>query len=212
MNNEMDLMQRLAVSKKIMEKHSEIKRGDARPTTPMVEEYQPVSANYNLPSDLLSETQQTTQRHDPSVQLDENRIMKSKLPDEIKRLMIEQPIVQPSSVGGNVAISDEVIQGAQRLMNMGKDKISDFPNKIVSENINVTEPKTNHTTSNININEIKNMIRDVVRDTVRDVVKEELKQAGMIVESTTNTNESLQFKVGNTLFVGKITKVKKLDK
>ncbi len=95
---------------------------------------------------------------------------------------------------------------------MGKTKISDLPNKIVSQNINVTEPKTNYTTANININEIKNMIRDVVRDTVRDVVKEELKQAGMIVESTTNTNESLQFKVGNTLFVGKITKVKKLDK
>jgi hypothetical protein len=56
------------------------------------------------------------------------------------------------------------------------------------------------------------MIRDVVRDTVRDVVKEELKEAGMIVESTTNSNETIQFKVGNTVFVGKITKVKKLEK
>ena len=209
MNNEMDLMQRLAVSKKIMEKHNEIKRGDARPTTPMVEEYQPVNANYNLPPDLVSETTQSTQRHDPSIPLDENRILKSKLPDEIKRLMIEQPIVQPSSMGGGTVLSDEIIEGAQRLM--GKNsKVSDFPQQTnINENVGTQQ---NYSSQNINISEIKNMIRDVVRDTVRDVVKEELKQAGMIVESTTNTNESLQFKVGNTLFVGKITKVKKLDK
>jgi hypothetical protein len=206
MNNEMDLMQRLAVSKKIMEKHSEIKRGDARPTTPMVEDYSPVNANYNLPPDILTESQQTTQRHDPTTPLDQNRILNSKLPDEIKRLMIEQPIVQPSSMGGGAVLSNDVIEGAARLMK--KDKISDTPQSQVPKQ-KLTETNTN---SNFNISEIKNMIRDVVRDTVRDVVKEELKNAGMIVESTTNSNETIQFKVGNTLFVGKVTKVKKLEK
>ena len=56
------------------------------------------------------------------------------------------------------------------------------------------------------------MIRDVVRDTVRDVVREELRDAGMITESTTNSNEMIQFKVGNTVFIGRISKVKKLSK
>jgi hypothetical protein len=206
MNNEMDLMQRLAVSKKIMEKHSEIKRGDARQITPMVEEYSPVNANYNLPSEILTESEETTQRHDPSVPLDQNRILNSKLPDEIKRLMIEQPIVQPSSMGGGAVLSNDIIEGAARLMK--KEKISEIPQtQTPKQKINET-----YTTSNINVNEIKNMIRDVVRDTVRDVVREELKQAGMIVESTTKTNETLQFKVGNTLFVGNVTKVKKLEK
>ena len=206
MNNEMDLMQRLAVSKKIMEKHSEIKRGDARQTTPMVEEYSPVNANYNLPSEILTESEETTQRHDPSVPLDQDRILNSKLPDEIKRLMIEQPIVQPSSMGGGAVLSNDIIEGAARLMK--KEKISEIPQtQTPKQKINET-----YTTSNINVNEIKNMIRDVVRDTVRDVVREELKQAGMIVESTTKTNETLQFKVGNTLFVGNVTKVKKLEK
>jgi hypothetical protein len=65
---------------------------------------------------------------------------------------------------------------------------------------------------NIDINEIKLMIRDVVRDTVRDVVREELKDAGMLVESTQNTNEVIQFKVGQHLFIGKVTKIKKLEK
>jgi hypothetical protein len=206
MNNEMDLMQRLAVSKKIMEKHSEIKRGDARQTTPMVEDFEPVSANYNLPSEILTESQQTTQRHDPTTPLDQNRILNSKLPDEIKRLMIEQPIVQPSSMGGGAVLSNDVIEGATRLMK--KDNISEIPQtQAPKEKITETQQK-----SNINISEIKSMIRDVVRDTVRDVVREELKQAGMIVESTTKTNESLQFKVGNTLFIGNVTKVKKLEK
>jgi hypothetical protein len=205
MNNEMDLMQRLAVSKKIMEKHSEIKRGDARQITPMVEEYSPVNANYNLPSELLTESEETTQRHDPSVPLDQNRILNSKLPDEIKRLMIEQPIVQPSSMGGGAVLSNDIIEGAARLMK--KEKISEIPQtQTPKQKINET-----HTPSNINMGEIKNIIRDVVRDTVRDVVREELKDAGMLVESTQNTNETIQFKVGSHLFIGKVTKIKKLE-
>ena len=205
MNNEMDLMQRLAVSKKIMEKHSEIKRGDARQITPMVEEYSPVNANYNLPSEILTESEETTQRHDPSVPLDQNRILNSKLPDEIKRLMIEQPIVQPSSMGGGAVLSNDIIEGAARLMK--KEKISEIPQtQTPKQKINET-----HTPSNINMGEIKNIIRDVVRDTVRDVVREELKDAGMLVESTQNTNETIQFKVGSHLFIGKVTKIKKLE-
>ena len=61
-----DLMQRLAVSKKIMDKHNEIKRGDVRTTTPMVEDYQPVNASYNLPQELISETQNQKPIHNPS--------------------------------------------------------------------------------------------------------------------------------------------------
>ena len=204
-----DLMQRLAVSKKIMERSEQIKGVDTRKiNTPMVEEFESVNATYNLPPELMSEQAQQKPLHDPSKPLDENRILSSKLPDEIKRLMIEQPIVQPGSMNGSVSISDEVIQGAQRLMNMGVDKTTPKPTQRVNEDIDVTPPSK----SNINVSEIKNMIRDVVRDTVRDVIREELKEAGMLVESTTNSNEVLQFKVGNHLFIGKVTKVKKLEK
>lgn len=205
MGAEMDLMQRLAVSKKIMEKTEQMKRGEVRPITPMVEDFQPVSGVYNLPEDLLSESK-VNHYHDPTKPVDHDRIMNSKLPDEIKRLMIEQPIVQPNSINGGTVLSDDIIEGATRLMK--KDKISDLPQ--------TQKPKQNiyesQTTSNININEIKTLIRDVVRDTVRDVVREELKEAGMLVESTKNTNETIQFKVGNTLFVGKVLKIKNLEK
>jgi hypothetical protein len=139
-----------------------------------------------------------------------DRIKNSKLPDEIKQLMFEHPIVQPSSIGGSSEISDEVIQGAQRLMNLESKKITDLPKNQVSENSKInTQPST---TNNISISEIKNVVRDVVRDTVRDVVREELKEAGMLVESTQNSNETIQFKVGQHLFIGKVTKIKKLEK
>lgn len=204
-----DLMQRLAVSKKIMEKSEQIKNVDGRKVNmPIVEEFEPVNAKYNLPQDILVEQPQSTNFHDPTKPMDENRILNSKLPDEIKRLMIEQPIVQPSSMGGSANISEEVIQGAQRLMNLGSKKMTDIPN-VVSEQINLTQ--TRNESSNVNVNEIKTMLRDVVRDTVRDVVREELKEAGMLVESTTNSNDTIQFKVGNHIFIGRVTKVKKVQ-
>lgn len=205
MNNEMDLMQRLAVSKKIMEKHNEIKRGDSRPITPMMENYEPVSAKYNLPDELLSEsTQSKSTQYDPSQPLDEEKIMNSKLPEEIKRLMIEQPIVQPTSMGGGATLSNEVIEGATRLMK--KDKVNET--QVTNAQQPVTKQKSNNTND---LNEIKSIIRDVVRDTVRDVVREELKEAGMLTESTDDSNEVIQFKVGKHLFVGRVTKIKKLQ-
>ena len=204
MANEMDLMQRLAVSQKIMEKTEQIKRGDARNINPSVENFEPVNGKYNLPEELLAEDTQKTY-HDPSRPLDEDRIMSSKLPEEIKRLMIEKPIVQPNSTAG-ATLSNEIIEGAARLMK--KDKISETPQiQTPKQKISESIP-----TSNINMSDIKTIIRDTVRDTVRDVVREELRDAGMLVESTTNTNETIQFKVGNTLFVGKVLKIKKMEK
>lgn len=213
MNNANDFMSKLAKSKRIMEMQEQIKPGSIdgrRINVPDVNTYNPIDAKYNIPQEILQEqSQQPRTQFDPTKPMDENKILNSKLPDEIKRLMIEQPIVQPSSIGGNVTISEDVIQGAQRLMKLGNNKISDLPNTIkTSENVknNVSE------SSNINITEIKNVIRDVVRDTVRDVVREELKDAGMLVESTQNSNEVIQFKVGQHLFVGKVTKIKKLQR
>lgn len=206
MNTEQDLMQRLAVSKKIMEKHSQMGRSSgAHNQNPMVEEFQPVNASYNLPQEFVSEQTQVKNDFDPTRPLDENRILNSKLPDEIKRLMIEQPIVQPNTSGG-VEISEEVIQGAQRLMGKS-NKISEQPQQVNKDTTQIRQQSS----SNFNISEIKNMIRDVVRDTVRDVVREELKDAGMLAESTSSSDEVLQFKVGKHLFVGKVTKIKKLQ-
>ena len=123
--------------------------------------------------------------------ISENAVLNSKLPDEIKRLMIENPIVQPQVSGPT--LSDELVEGAARLMNINK-------NNPVTENKNV----------NTNNNDLKQMIRDVVRDTVRDVVREELKSSGLISESSQNTNETLSLRVGKHIFEGKVLKIKKV--
>lgn len=198
MNN---LMEKLALSKKIMERSDEIKRGDVRPTTPLVDDFDPVNAGYNIPQEYLSENV-SPKMTDTTVVPTQDRIVNSKLPDEIKRLMIENPIEKPSMSGPT--ISNDIIEGAQRLMK------KDSPNGQSNDQKQVIQEK--QTTSNVNMNDMKTMIRDVVRDTVRDVVREELKQAGMIVESTQNSNETIQFKVGQHLFIGKVTKIKKLEK
>lgn len=203
-----DLMQRLAVSKKIMDRQSTIKRGDLPQhinTTPMIESFETPQATYNLPQEFLSEQEQTQPRSnfDPTKPIEQTKILNSKLPDEIKKLMIEQPIVQPSSMGSST-ISDDIIEGAQRLMKMDRPNVSQVTVK--------SQPKTQQqpTNTSFNLNEMKTMIRDVIRDTVRDVIREELEVAGLISETTENANETIQFKVGKHVFMGRVTKIQKI--
>jgi len=198
MNN--DLMQKLALSKKIMDASDRIKPGQAQGSLPMTEN---INATYNIPQDMVQQPvpQQPTQQMVQAQQMSqpqpvtESKIQNSKLPDEIKQLMMEHPIQQPSFGGGSgTVLSDDVIEGAQRLM-------GNTPKQPVTENVSV--PTTNNS-------DLKQMIRDVVRDTVRDVVREELQSAGMIMEGNTKTNESLQLRVGKHVFEGKVTKIKKV--
>ena len=204
-----ELMQRLAVSKKIMEKHNDLKRGDSvnLNNAPQLESFNTPQATYNVPQEYLSESQETQRRpnFDPTKPIEETRILNSKLPDEIKRLMIEQPIIQPDS-SANATISNEIIEGAQRLMKMG-NKNSQQPT-----NTNQVKPQTKSQTPQLpfNINEMKTMIRDIVRDTVRTVIREELTDAGVISESSEDANETIQFKVGKHIFLGRVTKIQKI--
>lgn len=197
MNTENELMQKLAISKKMMEIHDNLGRGGVR--NPTVEEYTPVNATYNLPQEYLSEQPVSSKpTFDPTKPTDTNRIINSNLPDDIKQLMMEHPIVQPNPI--NNTISNDIIEGAQKLMN--KQGMSTNKKEVITE--------TRQSVSYDN-KELKTMIRDIVRDTVRDVIREELKDAGMLVESTSNSNEQIQFKVGKHLFIGKVSKVKKLQ-
>ena len=193
-------MQKLALSKKIMDASDKIKPGQTQGGLPMTEN---INATYNIPQDMVQQPvpQQPTQQMVQAQQMSqpqpvtESKIQNSKLPDEIKQLMMEHPIQQPSFGGGSgTVLSDDVIEGAQRLM-------GNTPNQTVNESVNI--PTTNNS-------DLKQMIRDVVRDTVRDVVREELQSAGMIMEGNTKTNESLQLRVGKHVFEGKVTKIKKV--
>jgi hypothetical protein len=202
MNSEQDLLQKLMISKKIMEKHNEIGRGQSSSMTnssQMVENFEPVSANYNLPNDLINEinvpSQQPIQNNIPV----EQRIAKSKLPDEIKRLMMEHPIQQPTmGMGTQTVLSDELVEKASRLMN------TNAKGEVVNEQRNKQRIQQQMPSSSLS----ENQIRDIVRETVENVLKEN----GLLIESEINSNEQFKFRVGQHLFEGKVNKIKKMSK
>ena len=197
-----DLMQKLAVAKKIMDKNVNSPRNSSNGSLPLNEN---INATYNIPDNILPQQPQQQQPQQTYANnngvVSESAIQNSKLPDDIKRLMLENPITQPNANGGQV-LSNEIIEGAARLMG------NNTPNPIdVSQ---VPPNPINETGKSNNDTELRQMIRDVVRDTVKDVIKEELTNAGLMTESTKKANEILSLRVGNHIFEGKVLKIRKV--
>jgi hypothetical protein len=207
MNTESDLLQKLMISKKIMDKHNDMGRGQGGGmsmgsdySSPMVENYEAPAARYNLPAELMEETRPVSQPRQNNLPM-EDRIAGSKLPDEIKRLMMEHPIQQPTmGMSSGAVLSDDLVEKASRLMN----------SNVKGEQIMESSPKRQSTqqqsqpSSSLSANQIK----DIVRETVESVLKEN----GLLVESETKSNEQFKFRVGQHLFEGKVVNVKKMAK
>ena len=195
MGTEQDLIQKLMISKKIMEKHNNMGRGQSQGnelTSPMVEEFTPIKGQYNLPQDLLSESELPTNRMSSETPT-EDRIYNSKLPDEIKRLMLEHPIQQPNMGASNGSVlSNELIEKASRLMNTNaKGDLVQQPRK----------QQVSESTSNGDLKKI-----------IRETMEEVLKENGLLTESESKSNELFRFRVGDHIFEGKILRVKKISK
>lgn len=204
MNSEAELLQKLMVSKKIMEKHNDMGRGQARNvsmgdySSPMVESFEAPAARYNLPADLMEEARPVSQPR-PSNMPMEDRIASSKLPDEIKRLMIEHPIQQPTmGAGSGTVLSDDLVEKAARLMNTNAK----------GDQITESAPRRQSTQQQVSSSLTANQIRDIVRETVEDVLKEN----GLLVESESRSQDQFKFRVGQHLFEGKVNKIKKMSK
>lgn len=194
--NEQELMQKLALSKAIMDKSDTIKKGSLPPTS--LQEFNAPSAKYNIPSDLLSENPS----QEPYLSAVPNTkpvgvptidaIKNSRLPDEIKKLMIEHPIAQPQQMAGPT-LSNELVEKAARLMK--ENKSGYVPESVKKE----TQTKS----TGLNMSQIKEMIEEAVNNALRE--------NGLLVESTEKSNEQFTFKVGKHIFEGKVTKIKKLS-
>ena len=198
MNSEQDLIQKLMISKKIMEKHNDMGRNGVQSSggssAPMVEDYQPIQATYNLPQEFLSEQEVAKPINNGPMTSD--RILGSKLPDEIKKLMMEHPIQQPTMGAGSGTLSNELVEKASRLMNTNAK----------GELLENKQPQQQRQQSNVGVD--ANVIRDIVRETVQDVLREN----GLLTESETKSNEVFKFRVGQHIFEGKLIRVKKISK
>lgn len=195
MGNENDLIQKLMISKQIMEKHRQMPRNQNgggminEVSTPEIQEFAPPAANYNIPQEYMMESKQITQMPKMATK---DRILSSKLPDEIKRLMIEHPIAQPDSPTGPT-LSNDLVEKAARLMNV------DPTGKQISQPIS---KQVSNQSYGLDANTIKN----IVRETVEEILSEN----GLLVESVSKTNDVFSFKVGKHIFEGKVTKIKKI--
>jgi uncharacterized protein YneF (UPF0154 family) len=183
-----DLMQKLAISKAIMDRHNNIDRGQSSSSPmninqPSLDEFQTPRANYNLPQEFMSESKPISTEAPVNTK---DKILNSRLPDEIKKLMLENPIQVSNPLSpSNSVLSDELVERASRLMGTKKPQQS-----LQSQGQN---------TSDSNLRQI-----------MKEVVQEVLKENGLITESSSKTDEIMMIKVGKHLFEGKISRVKKL--
>ena len=207
-------MEKLALSKAIMDKADGIKSSNSLngglPPTSLQQLNAPETFNtpnvkYNIPSEFLGESQQRNQPFVSNEPRENTKpvgvptvdaIKNSKLPDEIKRLMMEHPIAQPQSQ--TTTISNELIEKASRLMK--KNEGSYIPESAKPKQ---QTQQTQSSTSGIDYDLIKKMINEAVN--------EALHENGLITESSEKSNEVFTFKVGKHVFEGKVTKIKKLS-
>ena len=192
------LLEKLVKSKAIMDAAEGIKRGDARPTSNFnteVASFDMPQAKYNIPQEFLQESQIPTMLESrentkpvgvPTV----DAIKNSKLPDEIKRLMIEHPIAQAQQP--QMTLSSDLVERASRLMKSDGETTSEQPSKKQA------------TQSPVGVD------YKLIQQMINEAVENAFKKNGLIAESTEKTNDNFTFKVGKHIFEGKVTKVKKV--
>jgi hypothetical protein len=206
------LMQKLMISKAIMDKTDGIKRIDNREMNSpsnMVESFNMPQVKYNIPQEYLQEqpSQQMSQPYLSSLPVENTKpvgvptidaIKNSRLPDEIKKLMMEHPISQPQQQQ-TATLSNDLIERASRLM-------KENPGSYVPDSAK-SKQETQSTQSSPSTNIDYKLLRKMINEAVNDALKEN----GLLVESTDKTNELFSFKVGKHIFEGKVTKIKKLS-
>ena len=180
-----DLMKKLVQAKKVMNKvdGGNYERGHVNESMLLSD-----------PSELMeSQTPQQVNTRPVGGNMNIDKIQNSKLPDAIKRAMIEHPIEQMQSISLNETLDMDFVKGAKRLM----EQEGVAPKK--------SQPQQRQSsTGNIDMNAIAVLIEN----TVRKVMDEKLNQI-LSASTTSSINENLVLKVGDSIFKGKITGVNK---
>jgi hypothetical protein len=211
------LMEKLALSKAIMDKADGIKNSNSMngglPPTSLQqlnspETFNVPNAKYNIPQEFLQESNSVQEPYLSNAPRENTKpvgvptvdaIKNSKLPDEIKRLMMEHPISQPQQQV--TTISDELVEKATRLMKKNDGNYISESSK--TKQSQQPQQQVQQPTGNIDYKLIQKMINEAVSNA--------LKENGLLVESSEKSNELFNFKVGKHIFEGKVTKIKKLS-
>lgn len=193
-----ELMANLARAKKVMNKVS-----DGNYTTGNIDE-----------SKLIDDTPQLEEynpnEYNQSAHLDENlrnRVEKSKLPDSIKRAMIEHPMDVPN-ISLTENLSMDFVKGVKKLMD--KDDLKKPSNTNINENRNRTNSGGNINTSEL-ITILTPIIENIISKTIDKVLEKRLNEIKSN-EKLTTINENVAIQVGESIFQGKITKIRSFKK
>lgn len=177
--SENDLMHKLVQAKKVMNKvdGGNFERGHINE-----------DILRSAPEDISEQSAPPTrQMATPSV----DRIQQSKLPDHIKKAMIDNPIPQISL---NETLDMDFVKGAKKLMER--------------EGLSKPTPQQKNSSTTASSNIDMSAIATLIENTVRKVMDEKLNQI-LTAQQTTSINENLVLKVGDSVFKGKITGVNK---
>lgn len=180
--SENSLMQKLVMAKKVMNKveNGDFERGHVNETV--------------LRSDPETLTPEIASQPTNTPNVNVNKIMESKLPDAIKKAMIENPIPQISLTD---SLDLNFVQKTKKLMEA----------EGVSAKSKTSSQKT-YNNSNIDVNQLTPIIENIVRKTVTEILDTKLNQI-LTAQQTLSINENLVLKVGDSIFKGKITGVNK---
>jgi hypothetical protein len=96
-------------------------------------------------------------------------------------------------VNSNVNLSNDLIERASRLMN-------------------TDQSSKKQTRTTVNESSMSNIPTEDIRSIVRETVESVLRENGLITESETKSNEVFKFRVGQHIFEGRVTNIKKIPK
>ena len=140
----------------------------------------------------------------PKANMTEDRIKNSKLPEAIKKLMIDNPIPDVP-MGSSMGLSDDFIGGVKEAMEKQDIPTSSYKlQDTITESIIPSSTKNKMTKSSL-----KSIIKESVKELIDDVIDVKINES---VKMKTDTNENFSFRVGDKIFYGKITSTKQVKK
>ena len=149
--------------------------------------------------DNFNQNPQTSSRVNQSpvsANMNEEKIRNSRLPENIKQLMIENPI--PTLDVNNELPSGFIDEVAKKMeeqskFGSGAQKINETPKKQASQ-------------PTLNNEDLKSFIKQTIVETLDEIIDTKLNK---LMESNKSVDENLKIQVGDSVFIGKISDVRK---
>lgn len=173
----------------------------------------------NIPTQLNQSTNMSvptsrTPNMNPKSNMSKESIMNSKLPDAIKKAMIETPI---PDVSPTPTLSESFIDQVSKKMNSEEYSIENMRSTSNSNLRETTQRKVNVPTSNNYDDPIPPLFQEPqvdtnsLKETIKECIRELMNEENLLIESK-NINENLQIRVGNKIFSGNIKSIKSVKK